>query len=186
MSRDGRDGRDGREIELTASDTYVQWRYVGDEDWADLVPLDTLQGPPGIRGRDGAPGRDGQDGAPGEQGDRGDRGDRGPAGRDGADGADGERGPAPRHEWDGTRLRFQRPDGSWGQWVDLRGVPGYSGGGGGDGIAEIIAGDNVTVDNTDPYRPIVSASGGGGDGNIDGGGPDTVYGGIDPIDGGTP
>lgn len=183
MSRDGRDGRDGREIELTASDTYVQWRYVGDEDWADLVPLDTLQGPPGIRGRDGRNGEDGRDGQDGAPGDRGDKGDRGPAGQDGED---GERGPAPRHEWDGTRLRFQRPDGSWGQWVDLRGVPGYSGGGGG-GIAEIIAGDNVTVDNTDPYRPIVSATGGGsGSGNIDGGGPESEYGGTSPTDGGGP
>ncbi len=33
--------------------------------------------------------------------------------------------------------------------------------GGGGGIESIVAGDNITVDNTDPLNPIVSASGGG-------------------------
>lgn len=32
------------------------------------------------------------------------------------------------------------------------------------GVLEVVAGTNVTVDNTDPERPIVSASGGGGGG----------------------
>ena len=32
------------------------------------------------------------------------------------------------------------------------------------GITEIVAGTNVTVDNTDPQRPVVSAAGGGGGG----------------------
>lgn len=41
--------------------------------------------------------------------------------------ARGDIGPAPAHEWDGTRLRFQNPDGSWGEWVDLRGKPGKPG-----------------------------------------------------------
>jgi hypothetical protein len=50
----------------------------------------------------------------------------------------------PKHEWDGTRLRFEKPDGSWGQWVDLRGVRGVNGetiiqqgGGGGGGSLSI-------------------------------------------------
>jgi len=25
----------------------------------------------------------------------------------------------PAHEWDGSKIRFQNPDGSWGDWVDL-------------------------------------------------------------------
>jgi hypothetical protein len=55
----------------------------------------------------------------------------------------GEVGPMPKHEWDGTRLRFEKPDGSWGQWVDLRGVRGVNGetiiqqGGGGGGSLSI-------------------------------------------------
>jgi hypothetical protein len=35
-------------------------------------------------------------------------------------------GPAPMHEWDGTRLRFEQPDGSFGDWVDLKGEQGNS------------------------------------------------------------
>lgn len=33
----------------------------------------------------------------------------------------GDIGPIPNHEWDGTQLRFQQIDGSWGVFVDLRG-----------------------------------------------------------------
>lgn len=36
-------------------------------------------------------------------------------------GGTGEIGPRPDHEWDGTQLRFQQIDGSWGAYVDLRG-----------------------------------------------------------------
>ena len=37
-------GADGREVELAKSDTHVQWRYVGDELWVDLVALADLEG----------------------------------------------------------------------------------------------------------------------------------------------
>lgn len=56
---------------------------------------------------------------------------------------DGDRGPKgdkPDHEWSGTALRFEKPDGSWGESVDLRGPKGArgdrgpSGGGGGAGV----------------------------------------------------
>lgn len=41
-------------------------------------------------------------------------------------------------------------------------------GGGGGGIVEtIVAGSNITVDDTDPANPIVSASGGGGSGTVE-------------------
>lgn len=36
----------------------------------------------------------------------------------------GDTGPMPAHEWDGARLRFQLPDGSWGEWVNLKGEDG--------------------------------------------------------------
>ncbi|EGC75457.1 hypothetical protein HMPREF0490_00655 [Lachnospiraceae bacterium 6_1_37FAA] len=35
-------GSDGREIELQKTQTHIQWRYVGTEDWFDLVSLDDL------------------------------------------------------------------------------------------------------------------------------------------------
>lgn len=48
-------------------------------------------------------------------------------GRNGRDGAPGLPGPMPRHEWDGTKLRFQRTDNTWGEWVDLEGPIGPDG-----------------------------------------------------------
>lgn len=76
--------------------------------------------------------------------------------------AKGDTGPMPDHEWDGTKLRFQKPDGEWGAWVDLRGKRGEKGkdgerivmvGGGGSGfdpssvtdIPEIASGDEIVV-----------------------------------------
>jgi hypothetical protein len=44
-------------------------------------------------------------------------------------------GPMPDHEWEGTKLRFQRAKKLWGEWVDLRGPAGSGAafiGGGGD------------------------------------------------------
>lgn len=53
----------------------------------------------------------------------------------------GPRGRAPAHEWDDTRLRFANPDGTWGEWVDLRGPEGFGqmfgGGPAGDSIFAI-------------------------------------------------
>lgn len=40
------------------------------------------------------------------------------------DGADGEIGPMPKHEWQGTQLRFEQAPGVWGKWTDLQGPPG--------------------------------------------------------------
>lgn len=50
------DGTDGREIELHKSSTYVQWRYVGDSLWIDLLPLSDITGAPGTPGLTGATG----------------------------------------------------------------------------------------------------------------------------------
>jgi hypothetical protein len=33
-------------------------------------------------------------------------------------------GPAPKHEWEGTKLRFENPDGSFGPYIDLKGERG--------------------------------------------------------------
>ena len=100
---------------------------------------------PGPPGKDGAPGKDGVDGKDGMgirglAGPAGPRGPRGPVGPPGKDGADGERGPMPDHQWKGTRLRFQKPDGGWGKYTDLKGERGPAGatgvaigGGGGSG-----------------------------------------------------
>lgn len=42
----------------------------------------------------------------------------------GQQGKTGKTGPMPRHDWKGTALRFENPDGTWGERVDLKGEPG--------------------------------------------------------------
>lgn len=75
------------------------------------------------KGETGANGKDGKDGAKGETGKQGPKGEA------------GEKGDTPKHQWSGTSIRFEQPDGTWGQWVDLRGPAGLNGRGkGGNGI----------------------------------------------------
>jgi hypothetical protein len=72
----GQDGKDGREIQLHVSDTFVQWRYVGENEWRNLISLDELRGEKGERGPKGDKGDKGEPGR-GEKGDKGDKGDDG-------------------------------------------------------------------------------------------------------------
>src|SRR5690554_2789022 len=39
-------------------------------------------------------------------------------------GSKGDKGDPPNHQWDNTSLRFEKPDGSWGDYVDLKGDKG--------------------------------------------------------------
>jgi PKD repeat protein len=102
------------------------------------------QGKPGPEGPQGPAGRDGVDGAPGPagaDGALGARGPIGPRGYNGVEGVQGPMGPMPDHQWDGTRLRFEEPDGSWGKYTDLQGPRGQTGanGGGGGGGSSLLA-----------------------------------------------
>lgn len=36
---------------------------------------------------------------------------------------EGPQGPKPNHEVDGTSIRFENPNGTWGEWMDLQGLP---------------------------------------------------------------
>jgi hypothetical protein len=142
-------GADGQ----TAYELAVSKGFQGNEqEW-----LDTLQGKDGldayqvwlslgnvgeknvflesIRGIQGEQGPQGERGPQGEQGIQGPKGDKGD---------DGEDGQPPEHRWVGTALQFRRPDGTWGQLVELRGVRGVNGeiiaqpmGGGGGGSLSI-------------------------------------------------
>lgn len=49
----GADGANGREVQLQAGTTHIQWRYVGDTTWIDLVSLAAITGPAGADGGDG-------------------------------------------------------------------------------------------------------------------------------------
>lgn len=61
----GVQGDPGDEVELQKSATHIQWRYVGDAEWNDLVALADLKGDKGDKGDTGAAGSDGSDGADG-------------------------------------------------------------------------------------------------------------------------
>lgn len=47
------DGQNAREIELQKSETHIQWRYVGEEVWRDLVALNDIKGDAGAKGDKG-------------------------------------------------------------------------------------------------------------------------------------
>lgn len=47
------EGTNGKEIELQKSTTHIQWRYVGDADWINLVALADLKGIAGAKGDKG-------------------------------------------------------------------------------------------------------------------------------------
>ena len=69
-------GVDGKNIELTASQTAIQWRNVGDSTWNTLVDLSLLKGSKGDKG---------------EKGETGEKGDTGDTGATGAQGEPGEK-----------------------------------------------------------------------------------------------
>lgn len=64
----GSSGDDGREVELQTSATHVQWRYVGDSTWTNLLPLSEITGPQGAAGAAGATGATGAQGPAGPAG----------------------------------------------------------------------------------------------------------------------
>lgn len=52
----GNDGADGAEVEMQTNATHIQWRYVGDPTWTDLIALADIEGPQGDPGPTGAAG----------------------------------------------------------------------------------------------------------------------------------
>ena len=57
--KDGADGKDGinaKNIEVRRAESYIQWRYEGDE-WQNLVAIADIEGPAGQNGTDGANGK---------------------------------------------------------------------------------------------------------------------------------
>jgi hypothetical protein len=67
-----------------------------------------------------------KDGQPGKDG-IGIKGDPGKQGGQGKEGPEGPMGPMPDHRWNGTKLAFEKPDGTYDDPVDLQGPPGTGG-----------------------------------------------------------
>ena len=49
---DGRDGVDGKQIEIKTTESYIQWRYVGESTWNNLIALSELKGEGGDDGKE--------------------------------------------------------------------------------------------------------------------------------------
>lgn len=84
-------------------------------------------GAKGEKGEQGIQGPAGIQGPQGEKGEKGDKGDTGERGIQGPAGIQGATGSAPAHRWDGTKLQFDNPDGTAGEFVDLQGPQGVQG-----------------------------------------------------------
>lgn len=62
---EGEPGADGVPVELRTTGTHVQWRYLDQDPWMDLVELDSITGPRGPEGPQGLQGPEGPQGEPG-------------------------------------------------------------------------------------------------------------------------
>jgi hypothetical protein len=49
----GEDGTDGREVEIRLDADFIQWRYVGDTEWTNIVSKADITGPQGVPGENG-------------------------------------------------------------------------------------------------------------------------------------
>ncbi len=87
---------------------YIHFFINGQSQWT-LISEEGPQGPQGI------------------QGEQGDIGPKGETGATGPVGPQGSVGPTPNSEWDGSKLRFQQGDGTWGNYSDLLGPIGPQG-----------------------------------------------------------
>ena len=55
---DGLDGINGKQVTFQVSEGFIQWQYVGDTTWTNLIDLQTITGADGSNGTDGADGRE--------------------------------------------------------------------------------------------------------------------------------
>jgi len=108
----------------------------------------------------------GATGATGPKGDTGDTGATGSTGATGANGVDGTDGKEIELQKTATHIQWRYVgDVTWNNLVALTDIKGDTGATGASGVVQsIVAGSNITVDNTDPANPIVNGSAGGGGG----------------------
>jgi ribosomal protein L35AE/L33A len=144
---DGKDGQDGKD---------------GIDGKNGINGVDGKNGLNGINGIDGKDGADGQDGVDGRDGVDGKDGKDGRAGYDGLS-IKGDKGDIPKHEWQGTKLKFELPDGNWGKAVDLAGRDGIGRFlGGSTGVQTLTSTGNTVQITQDGTTFNLETSGGGG------------------------
>lgn len=107
--------------EVRNNGTAIQWKYAGEQEWHDLVTLETLKGAAGEKGADGSSGRDGKNGE---------------AGKDGADGKNGKNGKSIEVKRTDSHIQWRYEGGQWQELValcDITGPSGQQGAPGADG-----------------------------------------------------
>lgn len=85
------------------------------------------KGDTGDKGERGEQGERGERGEKGQQGSKGVKGDKGEQGEKGKDGKDGKNGKPPKHQYNHGRIRFENPDGTWGEWIEIKKGEGFGG-----------------------------------------------------------
>ena len=105
--------------EVRNNGTAIQWKYAGEEEWRDLVALDSLRGAAGENGKDGADGKNGINGANGSDGINGLDGKNGTDGKDGVDGKNGLNGKDGSDGKDGLNGK-NGTDGKNGKNIEVR------------------------------------------------------------------
>ena len=122
-------------------------------------------------------------------------------GEQGPPGPQGPKGDKPDHEWKGAELRFEKPDGSWGPFVNLQGPRGGRGGSGGGGSSftpgslplaplPVVDTDNLILERAgSAYRVSIetlkTVFGTIGDTSLDGGAASSVFLPTEIVDGGS-
>jgi len=88
------------------------------------IPLEKIlkpgpQGPKGDKGDTGDTGPQGFKGPQGDAGPAGGAGSVGPTGSQGPQGEKGEAGKPPKHQVQRGEIRFEKPEGDWGEWIKV-------------------------------------------------------------------
>lgn len=92
----------------------------GNDGYTPIKGIDYSDGQQGPKGEKGDLGPRGIQGVQGEIGPMGKTGAQGPAGKTGPKGDAGPKGEKPNHRWvSKTQIQFERPDGTWGEVIDL-------------------------------------------------------------------
>lgn len=153
-----------------ASDTLNGWVYDGNT-WINIGPLQGPQGIQGIQGTQGIQGEVGPQGVQGDVGPQGPIGDTGPQGIQGPQGEQGIQGIQGEHGIQGpvgngiksvTKTDTAGLVDTYTVWGDIAETINlgtfnvYNGTDGTGTVGSVVAGTNVTVDNTDPTSPIVN------------------------------
>lgn len=165
----GEKGDDGRQVTFRVEGGFIQWQYVGDTTWTNLIATSSLVGPAGPAG---PAGETGATGPAGETGATGPAGETGPAGQDGKDGEDGKDGVDGINGIDGIdgkpiQLQVSATHIQWryegdATWQDLIALSALAGADGKDGVDGADGKDGVDgadgKDGVDGATPTITIS----------------------------